>query len=206
MPDRQLDGLLKRMPEIAEAVGRFKSDAIQARVLEALLSAYSSETPAQNGSGVAVTPSHEEAAGPRDALAVDTSEAPSKGKKASSGKPSSRRPKIKRSFTIDKDLDLVHGASQSLKDFSDSKSPSTVLEKVLVSVYWLTRVREGGTANIDQLYTCFKHMSWALPSDLVNTVQQAGTRGWIDSKKRDDLRVVVSGENHVEYSMPVKQG
>lgn len=206
MPDRQLDGLLKRMPEIAEAVSRFKSDAIQARVLEALLSAYSSETPVPSGSGTAVTSPLEEAAGAKGVPAVDASEAPSEGKKASSRKPSPRRPKSKQTFTIDKDLDLVHGASQSLKDFSDSKSPSTVLEKVLVSVYWLTRVREGGTANIDQLYTCFKHMSWALPSDLVNTVQQAGTKGWLDSKKRDDLRIVVGGENHVEHSMPVKQG
>lgn len=205
MPDRQLDGLLKRMPEIAEAVGRFESDAIQARVLEALLSAYSSETPARNGSGTADT-SPPEAAGSGDGPPVDASEAPSEVKKASYKKPGSRSPKSKQSFTIDKDLDLVRGASQSLKDFSDSKSPSTVLEKVLVSVYWLTRVREGGTASIDQLYTCFKHMSWALPSDFVNTVQQAGTEGWLDSKKCDDLKVVVSGENHVEHSMPVKKG
>lgn len=204
MSASQLNGLLARMEEIAEAVARFESEAIQARVLDALLAAY--------GAGAASSA----ASVPADESAVDmteTDDPPTEdsvqrqlvANKTQTKRSSSRNAKNKQSFTIDKNLDLVNGAAQSFKDFSESKSPKSVVEKVLVSVYWLTRKRDGGNANVDQVYTCFKHMAWAVPADLVNTVQQAGTKGWLDSKKRDDLTVVVGGENYVEHSMPVKK-
>lgn len=200
MATTQLDGLLARMPEIAEAVERFKSDAIQARVLDALLDAFG--VASGGGGDRHPTPADMSAGGSGSSDVTGKSDG---AKKTVAKKAASKGLKGKQVFTIDKDLDLARGAAQSFKDFAESKKPTTAVEKALVAVYWLTRVREDGPATVDQVYTCFKGAAWAIPSDLVNTIQQAGTKGWLDSKKRDDLKVVVGGENYVEHSMPASE-
>ncbi|MGW6200752.1 hypothetical protein ACWF0M_31715 [Kribbella sp. NPDC055110] len=97
----------------------------------------------------------------------------------------------------------MNGGTPSYKEFSESKKPTSALEKCLVSVYWLSRLTKTPVpTTVDQVYTCFKVAGWAVPTDLVNTLQQAGTKGWLDTKKRDDLKVVVQGENHIEHEMP----
>lgn len=115
-------------------------------------------------------------------------------------------PKVKQSFSIDKTLDLVGGGvTYSFKQFVEEKKPTNMVEKCLISVYWLAKETKARTpATVDQVYTCFKDAGWVVPNDLVNTLQQAGTKGWLDTKKRDDMKVVVGGENHVEHDMPAK--
>jgi hypothetical protein len=113
--------------------------------------------------------------------------------------------KVKQSFSLDKTLDLVNGGSPSFKEFWESKKPKSDVEKCLVSVYWLTRqTLKPIPATIEQVYTCFKAANWAVPSGLANTLAKAGTKGWLDTRKRDDLKVVVQGENHIEHEMPAK--
>lgn len=203
MSATELDELLDRMPQIAEVVEKFSSESVQSEVFRALMRAF----------GVASGTSSEADPGP-DALVVDplppagatTGAKPVKTpagaaqrsptKKASGGK-------AKQTFTMDKTLDLVNGGTPSFKEFSESKRPRSVVEKCLVSVYWLSRLtKTPAPVTVDQVYTSFKVAGWAVPADLVNTLQQAGTKGWLDTRKRDDLKVVVQGENHVEHEMP----
>lgn len=194
MSSADLDALLARMPQIAEAVERFSSESVQAEVLQALPGAFGAGNtkdvvrPVEHDSSDDALDSQNNGVGQRD------------GKTSSSKRSSSGR--SKQSFNIDKSLDLLNGGAPSFKEFSNAKAPNSQVEKCLVSVYWLTRVHEDGElATIGQVYTCYKHMDWPVPSDLANTLSKAGTEGWLDSKDREKLRVVVAGENHLEHEM-----
>jgi hypothetical protein len=114
--------------------------------------------------------------------------------------------KAKQTFAWDKALDLAGNGSQTFKMVATQKAPSNALEKCLVAVYWLTRLSDSSVpATIDQVYTCFKHMDWRVPANLANSLQKAGSKGWLDTQKREDLRVVVQGENYFEHEMPAKK-
>lgn len=197
MSSTDLDALLARMPEISEAVEKFSFESIQSQVLQALLRAFDAGSMKDVGGRVA----H---GGSNDALDINNDNgAKSRDVKKSNSKRSDSG-KSKQSFTIDKNLDLVNN-SPSFKVFVDDKVPRTNPEKCLVSVYWLTRCQENARpATIEQVYSCYKHMEWPVPSDLANMLSQAGTKGWLDSRDRENLRVVVAGENYLEHEMPAK--
>jgi hypothetical protein len=202
MSATELDELLDRMPQIAEVVEKFSSESIQSEVFRALMRAFgladetSGEADADPDAFVVDPPPR---AGSDDTKPVKAAPAPVKKPSAKKGSGS----KAKQTFTMDKTLDLVNGGTPPCKEFSDLKKPKSAVEKCLVSVYWLSRLTKTSVpATVDQVYTCFKVAGWAVPADLVNTLQQAGTKGWLDTKKRDDLKVVVQGENHVEHEMP----
>lgn len=199
MSTKELDQLLDRMPQIAEAVGRFSSESVQSEVFRALINAF--------GTGTTDAPESTRTSGPA-AHAQDGNGGSGNVTTVQSKKTASKVPaasKGKQSFSIDKTLDLIKGGRPPFKEFWESKKPTSVLEKCLVSVYWLTRLTNNPVpATVEQVYTCFKSANWAVPNDLVNTLQQAGTKGWLDTKKRDDIKVVVQGENHIEHEMPAK--
>jgi hypothetical protein len=114
---------------------------------------------------------------------VSDESATARGNKTAAKKTGSTS-KAKQIFSLSKDLDLDGAGSPKFREFSDEKVP--------------------GNDYIDHVYTCFKYMSWRVPADLVNTVQKAGSKGWLDTRNRDDLKVVVMGENYVEHEMPVR--
>jgi hypothetical protein len=188
------------MPDIAAAVEKFSSEKIQAQVLQALMHAIGAEI-SEDG----VIPNDD--ASTEDASTPDKANAKKAAAKAKKRQtPPKNSGKAKQTFAIDKNLDLVSGGAKPFKVFVAEKNPSSAPEKCLISVYWLTRLaKKPVPATIDQVYTCFKSAGWPVPSDLRNTVQKAGSQGWLDSKKGDDLRVVIGGENHVDHDMPVKK-
>mgnify|MGYP001103293288 CR=1 FL=1 len=195
MSATDLDALLARMPEISEAVQRFSSESIQAQVLQALLEAFGAGSNRDVGARIAQDDPDEE---------VDMQNKGDKPRDVKNASPKrSNGSKPKQSFTIDKNLDLVNGGTPSFRAFAEAKAPSSQVEKCLVSVYWLTRVRTSAEpATVEQVYSCYKHMGWLVPSDLANTLSKAGTMGWLDSRDRQKLTVVVAGENHLEHEMP----
>jgi hypothetical protein len=193
MPADALDELLARMPEIAASVNLFSSESIQIEVLRTLLASLANDPQLGDAqpSKSQATPSPQELS------------SSNKDGKAESTKKNG--PKVKSSFSMDKNLDFVNGATQSFGDFCEQKRPTSMKEKCLVSVYWLTRLAKNPSpATVDQVYTCFKQAGWPVPNDLLNTLQQTGSAGWLDTKKRDDLKVVVQGENYLELKMPVE--
>jgi hypothetical protein len=58
--------------------------------------------------------------------------------------------------------------------------------------------------NLSAVYTFFKTLGWPVPSDLRNTLQQAGTKGWLDTKDSEDIKLTAMGENLVEHTLPLK--
>jgi hypothetical protein len=202
MSDADLDALLERMPQIADVVQKFSSESIQSEVFQALMRAFDgAPAHASNGRNESgqnlVDPADDDDDEP-SAEAAAKPPALKAGRKAAA-------PKNKQSFSIDKTLDLIKGGDPSFDDFMAELSPGSGVEKCLVSVYWLERKTNNPMpVTVERVYTCFKHANWRIPGDLINTLQQAGTKGWLNTKKRDDLKVVVGGENHVEHVMTAK--
>jgi hypothetical protein len=115
------------------------------------------------------------------------------------------RPK-KSILKIVKDLSLNPSGKHSFRDFVNTKHPANLLEKCAVAVYYLSNVLELPEISVDHVFTAFKGAEWRLPNDLANTLQQAGTKGWLDTRKSTDLKVTPIGENLVEHDLsPVPQ-
>jgi hypothetical protein len=193
-----IDQLLARMPDIAKAVNSFESPAVQELAFNALLhSAGIAQSASQkHGAPKVDPPPRRTAKRAKPAVSTDASDA-SQPKKKSASK--------KQAFTLLKDLDL-YSPNPKLADFAAGKSPSSVVEKCVVLVYWF--VHHGNTApvTIDMVYTGFKDRNWPVPSDLANTLQQAGSKSLLDSRDRQNLSLTTKGENLVDHDLPRSKG
>lgn len=188
--------IIEKLPEIAEAVNVFESEAVQVQVVAQILEAlkgsadsgftdFSVGQPLPNIDGQAVG-------------LVNGENGKKVSRKSSGGK-------SKQALTIDKDLDLVKGGTPGFEEFAESKKPSNNGEKNLVAVYWLINMRKPeAPATLDQVYTCFREVGWRVPEDLRNSLAQAGTKGWLDTRSASDLKVTIGGENHVLHTMNSK--
>lgn len=110
--------------------------------------------------------------------------------------------KKKETIGLVKDLNLKPADRQSLADFADEKQPASMVDKVVVCVYYLSRISDVSAVSFDHIYTAFKALAWRLPKDFRNMVHQAGSRGWLDTKRRGDIAVTTIGENYVEHDLP----
>jgi hypothetical protein len=138
--------------------------------------------------------------------AVDTRPAsPPKNPAATS--PSKKKPAGKESFQLIKDLDLWGGdGKQPFKDFLEAKGPTSNIEVNVVAIYYLTRILGLSSVNVDHLYTCYKTANRRLPGNLKSSVNDTASSryGYIDGQDRDNLKLVVRGENFVEHELPKK--
>ena len=94
-----------------------------------------------------------------------------------------------------KDLDLRPKGRPSAIDFAASKQPTNAKQKCTLAVYYVSRVLELEPISVGHVYTFFKELSWPTPSDLMNTLHQAGSEGWLDTANAEDLKVTTRGEN-----------
>lgn len=118
-----------------------------------------------------------------------------------------KRKSTKRSksiISVDKTLNLNPSGKKSAFEFGSEKAPSNVKEKCVVAVYYLTHIVEMEKVSAQGVFTFFKTLSWPAPADLKNTLQQAGTEGWLDTKDGDDIKLTSMGENLVEHDLPRK--
>ena len=111
-------------------------------------------------------------------------------------------PRKKETIGLVKDLNVKPADRQTLAEFVSEKNPQSVTEKSVVCVYYLSRIAEIDGVSLDHIYTAFKALSWRLPKDLRNMVHQAGSKGWLETKDRNDITVTIMGENHVEHDLP----
>jgi hypothetical protein len=136
---------------------------------------------------------------------------PQKQEIASTGKPPARAkpPKslaTKKSKSVlkqVKDLDLRPKGSPSAVDFATEKQPTNLKQKCTLAVHYISRVLELEPVTVSHVYTFFKELSWPAPSDLTNTLQQAGSEGWLDTANAEDLKVTTRGENLIDHQLPV---
>lgn len=105
---------------------------------------------------------------------------------------------------MDKTLNLSPQGKQSAAQFAAAKAPSNVKEKCVVAVYYLRDVVELPNVTAQAVFTFFKSVQWPTPADLKNTLQQAGTDGWLDTANSEDIKLTSLGENLVEHDLPRK--
>lgn len=105
---------------------------------------------------------------------------------------------------IDKTLNLSPSGRKSAEDFVKEKSPTSVKQKSVVAAYYVREVLEQEKITIEQIAAFFKGVSWPLPADLRNMMQQAGTEGWLDTADNQDIQITSSGETLVEHKLPKK--
>jgi hypothetical protein len=124
---------------------------------------------------------------------------PTKNKTASATK----KPKVVMKQV--KDLDLRPKGKPSANDFAKEKAPSNLRQKCTVAAYYLVNVLELEVVTASHVLTFFKEVGWPVPGDLINTMQQAGSEGWLDTKNAEDVKVTLRGESVVEHQLPVKE-
>lgn len=112
--------------------------------------------------------------------------------------------KAKISLSMDKHLNLVPSEGPSAMDFQSEKSPSSLPQKCVVAAYYLREYSNASEVSATGVYTFFKSVGWKQPTDLKNTLQQAGTKGWLDTANADNILITSTGENLVEHDLPTK--
>lgn len=112
--------------------------------------------------------------------------------------------KSKTVISMDKNLNLSPSGKASAVQFATEKAPTSVMQKCVVAVYYLRDVIGMEKVTAQAVFTFFKHLNWPLPADLKNTLQQAGTAGWLDTADSQDIELTSLGENLVEHDLPSK--
>jgi hypothetical protein len=112
--------------------------------------------------------------------------------------------KAKTIISMDKNLNLSPSGKVSAVQFATEKSPTNVMQKCVVAVYYLRDTIEVEKVTAQAVFTFFKHLNWPVPADLKNTLQQAGTAGWLDTANSEDIKLTSLGENLVEHNLSGK--
>ena len=109
--------------------------------------------------------------------------------------------------SLAKDLDLLgKDKGVSLKAFIASYlTPKSAMEWNLLFVYYLQKILEIPAVGIDQIYTCYKHLSVKSPNNLYQSLlDTAHRKGSINTDSVDSITITMVGENLVEHEMPRK--
>jgi hypothetical protein len=136
-------------------------------------------------------------------VAVPAPSAAAGSKKGKAPPKAAKKPKS--IIALDKSLNLSPSGKKSAAQFAAEKSPSNVKQKCVVAVYYLRDILELEKISVSGVYTIFKALGWVVPSDLKNTLQQAGTEGWLDTSDAEDIKLTSMGENLIEHSLPPKK-
>lgn len=195
MAQDDFETLLKRMPEIAEAVNAFESESLQREALQALVASF-------RGAG---------GSGPPEQAMTGQSASKAGATEATNGKPSGRKKSSsgKSSYTpsIIRNLDLNPKDKQSFREFIVEKMPGSNQDKYAVIVYYLQHVLGITNITLDHIATVFRVTpDWKeptnVPSGLATTASRKGT---IDTRKYDDLKTTAHGRNFVEHELPPRE-
>ncbi len=198
MADEEFEALLARLPEMAKAVNAFTAPEIQRAAFEALLAALTDDSPGSSP----LREGSDTATGNKPPANRPRKTAPArKTATVDPTKPRSKRAAPTGPFKVDKELNLVPKGKRSFKDFVAVTQPKNQVEQCLVAAYWLTHeVGEESTTG-DRVFTCFRDAAWPIPANLSNKLSVAGTKNYLSSTKRDDIRVSINGVNFVEHTM-----
>jgi hypothetical protein len=112
--------------------------------------------------------------------------------------------KAKTIISMDKTLNLSPSGKQSASEFAGVKSPSNLKEKCVVAAYYLREIVGMQKVTTQAVFTFFKTLSWVAPTDMKNTLQQAGSAGWLDTADAEDIKITSLGENLVEHKLSAK--
>jgi len=198
-----LDVAISKMEKIAKAVKAFDAPEIQAKVYATLAAtAFAtsvdafmevpevSDPPTYDG----VTPV--ELDEPQPEGSESNGRPPAKGAKKAAKK-AGKKP----TYSATKGIVFAPQGKTSWRDFAAEKSPKNNFEKALVAVHYLSETLERTVVTGDVI-AAFDFVGWKNPTDPVNNLQQAGSKGWLDTSNMNDIKTVWSGENYVKHDLP----
>ncbi|TPM91621.1 hypothetical protein [Mesorhizobium sp. B2-1-3A] len=120
--------------------------------------------------------------------------------KGQSGKRKTKRSKSTPKLL--KDIDLHPKGKPSAADFANEKQPTNTMLKSVVAVYYFRDILGVEKVSTDHVYTYFKAVGWPVPADVPNTLQRAGTEGWLDTADSQAILITTTGENLIEHQLP----
>lgn len=205
MSATDLDALLKRMPEMANAVNAFSSERIQQEAFAALIDAYGGMSPRFEKQKMPDDPITDATVYP------DTAPIMNEPKDGVAAKPSVGKVKQPRksngasgsSFRLVKDLDLRPSGKASFEQFIADKSPSSNQDKYAVAVYWLQHIAEVPAVSWHHVATVYRLGPWREPDDVKAGLRVTASRkATIDTSNMDDIKTTPQGRNFVEHDLP----
>jgi hypothetical protein len=80
------------------------------------------------------------------------------------------------------------------------------MEKNTVFVYYMQKKLNLTGITVDHIYTCYKNGNIRVPGALVQSILDTSNRkGWLNTRRTDDISVTTQGENLVEDDLPRKK-
>lgn len=129
-----------------------------------------------------------------------------KAQRQSAGPPKSASGARRRRATtpsVNKELNLRPSGKQAFTAFVDEKQPANNHDRNVVCVYWLREIAGRSAVSRDDVYTCYREIkAWKVPTDISNTLQQTGSKGWLDTSNADDIKLMSGAVNRVEHGLP----
>ncbi|QDU58801.1 hypothetical protein [Aeoliella mucimassa] len=114
--------------------------------------------------------------------------------------PRTRKPPV---MSIVKDLDLKPEGNTAFREFIEEKQPKDQQAFIACAVYYLDNVLGTEGISPDHIFTCFKDAGRRTPADLPQAIRNiANRKGWVDSRKQNDITITNIGENFVEHDLP----
>jgi hypothetical protein len=204
MSETKLDELLNRLPEISKVVNEFKSEMAQLRVLDALLGAFGPGVETKDPQKADKAPSTRRNFA--DERASPTTDQPAGSVESRGTEKTSRRRSGKSSdLSFVSDLNLRPKDKQTLREFFDTKQPTSNEQTFAVVIYYLKAVLNVEKVGANHVYTAFKDLNLKVPLRLATVISNAAARHrWIDTKSSNDYQMTTHGENFVEHDLPAK--
>ncbi|WP_409497153.1 hypothetical protein [Amycolatopsis sp. cmx-11-12] len=193
MSEIDFQELASALKVAADTINAFPHESVQIKIVEALIRAYENDH------------TEDESAILEHGVDGDGNETVTTVPKDINGAPQLGRQTKKRSTkyvpALDKDLNLHPDDAPSLKEFAQECQPKTQNEYCLVSIYWFIEKAHIDPVTADMVYTAFRNLNVSLPADFINMIAKTGSKGWIHSGERTNLKLSTNGINFVEREM-----
>lgn len=203
MEDKGFESLIKRFADIAAAVNKFSSEAIQREAFSVLVNALLGKSVGQLGSADSETQAE---------LEPDNGRAPAERvpdrKTESEVVGGGRRRKAavgnSNDFKLVRDLDLRPTGKQSFADFAKEKAPSSNQDKYAAILYYLERILGLEKITLNHIGTVFRETTtWRDPGNIKAGVSvTAARKNTINTSDYNDLKLTPKGRNFVEHDLP----
>lgn len=120
-----------------------------------------------------------------------------------SEKKSVKKSSSTQSLSINNKLNFHPKGKTSLREFYNGFTPKSYFEKNLIFVYYLEKILTQEERGINEVYTCYKHVSQRVPGNLYQSlIDTRKSKGWIETKDLSRVIVTTSGENAIEHDLP----
>ena len=105
-------------------------------------------------------------------------------------------------LSIVSSISLASNGKGNLKNFYNEYSTKSFFQRNLLFIYFLEKIIEVEDIGLSHLYTCYKYLGEKLPGNLYQSViDTKNSKGWIDTKDMNKLRITIHGESIVEHEL-----